>query len=269
MRYARSWIIAIPLAADTLAAGSYTLRLTTATSNGSTPLVDATGGAPSIALTILAPPSGIETFRPYATPDQLTDLLSVFPSENQPCTEAEIQFAQGIIDGWLKRSLWPTIYEREPHRIEPSRAWFKCGVVPLLRVISLEGRWAYSRRDTRQIPIAAYGLPAVLTVLGPQKWSVIDVTSVQTFDSTGEIWLPQNLVLPYNQVAATYEAGFTSMSHEVFEALAEIISVVRMRGFAPLVGYGEGRINRQYKSEEFITEPVKQKLGKWQVRSWV
>ena len=264
------WQLPITLDSGVLAAGTYTGTLIAATLDGSTPLVDATGHAPQVQLVITAASSYVDTSQPYATPDQLTDLLAALRED--PASPADIRFAQGILDGWMHRSLWPTNYEGETHRFEPQRALFRLGHVPVLQLYSMEGRWGYGRRNQQQLPSSVYVLPAFLfNALGPQNWTAIDVgpRSLCRFDSaSGEVWLPQNYILPYSQTRTSYQAGLTVIPHAVHEALAETIGYVRFKGYAPLTGYTAGKMSRQFKSEDFVTVNVQRKLEPWRTRSW-
>jgi len=58
----------------------------------------------------------------------------------------------------------------------------------------------------------------------PGSWSDLDVTTIDVYESTGELTFPQNFLgLNYNEVEVTYTAGLTTIPPAIKVACAQIV----------------------------------------------
>ena len=106
-------------------------------------------------------------------------------------------------------------------------------VSPLL---SLSGRYGYSRRGEQQIyPDLNYGInPLQLASYfgGPPNWIGINVSATDFDPISGEIWLPAGLYMTrYTEIIATYNSGYdpTNMPPRVKMACAHIVRNLLVR----------------------------------------
>ena len=91
----------------------------------------------------------------------------------------------------------------------------------------------------------------------PGQWTTIDPTQVDFDPNTGELTLPWNILgLPFNEVAATYTAGLTTIGDDVKSACAQI---VRNAQSTPALNASRSRMDTmwmEYFSSSLLDETV-------------
>lgn len=268
----------IPFSDDVLpAATDYQLRLTRGTIGGLAP-VDSSG-SPLVATFSIAPLPKEEDYssqRPYVTPQQVASDFGVSPAP----TLAEVLFAQQLIDDWCHRpSLWPTVIERERHKLMTDRNLFSLAYGPIIRIFSAQtgnsaatapvvGRYGYGRHDRRAMNLSGGAFVASMAILGsPPTFVPIAPNAIDFHPDTRECWIPTGLFLiNYTEVEVTYEAGYRVIPFSVKMALAETLAWVRVKGFGPLTSWSVGRVSHTT-GESLITPEVAARLEKYRVKT--
>lgn len=244
--------------------GQFTVSVTNCTKN-STPLVDANNAAPTLAFAISSQASAIDAERFYVEQNDLSNNWGV----DSP-TEAEIRTAQNTIDAWLHRSLWPTVYELENHRIPEGRTQTMLDVKPVMQLLSADGRYGLGRHDRRNLNMTSMDLMAIAAVAGgtPPRWLAIDITKVDLKTNTGEIWLPMGFfIFPYTEIRVTYMAGLLTIPDSIKNAVASTIRWMRFKGYADLTRYGAGKVSRDM-GNSLIPDDAKAALFPYQVKTF-
>lgn len=265
----------IPVSGD-LAAGEYYLQAKRATVGG-TALVGQSGTTPLRGpFTVLPPPKGEDysTLRLYAEPGELGEFFGVSPAPQAH----EVLFAQQLLDDWMHRSLWPTVYERERKNVPPDRNLVVLTYRPVIRIFQalpsaanaaqpVLGRYGYGRRDRRVLNQTSGNYLSVMAVMGnPPQFIPIDPAQIEFRPETGECWFPTGFFLVnYSQLEITYEAGYRVIPFGVKVALAETIAFVRIKGFGPLSSWSVGRVSQQT-GEELMTPEVKRRLEPYRAK---
>jgi hypothetical protein len=271
-RYARGTFgfnLPIPFSDGILDPGDYELRADLATVGGN-PLVGPSGSVPVAPFTIAAAATSFSGDRFYVSPAELGGRYGV-PN----AAEHEVRYAQQLIDDWMGRSLWPTVVERERHDIAGDHNVIQLDVRPVIRLFSLQptdpldtaglvGRAGYGRRGRGRGAGDFRGdYMATLAALGGAGVAQpIDPASCTLHNESGQLWLPVGAFLvSYNQVEATYEAGYRVIPEYAKWAVAEQVAFCRVKKFGPINNWTRGKVSMQT-GESLITPEVMRRLEK-------
>lgn len=262
--------------AKNLVAGSYTLRVVSATI-ASVALVDKDGNPPTQTLLLIDDPSTIgvdEQDRLYATPTELWEKFGIEEPD-----QALVRGCQAMCDDWMHRSLWPTVVKQERHRLPDDRNTIQLHITPVIKVYGAEpinpvtssglvGRYGYVRRDRRAMHQAHADYLTMSAVLGsPPTFTPIDPAQIDLRHNTGQIWLPTGFFLvPYTEVLVTYLTGLQVIPLTVKRALASVIDFVRFRGYANIMSYGVSKTSKSFKGEDLIPNDAKRALEPYRVK---
>jgi len=89
-------------------------------------------------------------------------------------------------------------------------------------IVTLQGRYAIPRRG--EWPFPEMSLEFALVFSLPGMWAAIDPTTVDIWESSGEITFPVNVLgLFFNEVDVVYNAGFSTIPAPVQVACAQIV----------------------------------------------
>lgn len=272
-------ILPIPYSADFLPPNNpgetYKVKVAMA-SKGGVDLVGPTGSPFVQNVRIVSEPDRTAVMgddRLYATPQELIELTGL---EDPSLTE--VRRAQAVLDGWMKRSLFPTVISGERHDIPQGRNQVMLDVVPVIRLLAadatkpveaagLKGRPGPGRRDNmfRSVLNSDY-MAMFATLTSPPKLTPVDVSQCSLHESSGEIWLTSGLyLLSYSQVEVTYEAGLRVIPREAKMGLATTIAWIRFKGFSNLKNWSIGGTSRDT-GESLIPDDVKEVYEKWRVK---
>ena len=136
--------------------------------------------------------------------------------------------ATALINTYCRRPDLNVIEYTERLRIVSGSQAVRLSYLPLTAVgsatsplLAIEGRFGRPRRgESVQVPLAEVALAFSL----PGEWTVIDPSTVDFAEDTGELVLPWNLLgLPYNEVKVTYTAGLAVIGDDVKSACAQIV----------------------------------------------
>lgn len=238
-------------------AGSYTVRLVDGAVDG-TALVAQGGGVPSVALTVVPDYATVQR-RPYATPTDLSQLYDL----PEDLKISEITRAQGVIDSFMHRSLWPTIYQGERHQLPAGRNVTILDVRPIIQLIEVRGRQNYASRDRVGLSSISSELALLSGIGAVPQWVTIDVSLVSVNPRTGELWVPTGII-PYSEIEVTYLAGYQQIPDQALDALAMVIDWTRFKGYEGLQSYGTGKVSRST-GESFLSESTRAKLTPYRV----
>lgn len=258
----------IPFADGILDPGDYEIRASLASVGGSA-LVGASGAVPAAAFTVVAAAEPFSGDRFYVTGAELAARYGV-----PDAADHEIRYAQQLCDDWMHRSLWPTVVERERHDLPVDVNVVQLDVRPVIRLFSVQagdpvdaaamvGRIGPGRRDRRRrVSYAGDYLTTLAALGGPARATPIDPATCTLHNETGELWLPPGLFLTaYNQLEATYEAGYRVIEERHRWAIAETIAFVRVKGFGPITNYSIGKVSHD-SAPDLLTGEVKRRLEK-------
>ena len=176
--------------------------------------------------------------------------------------EAEIRFAQALINGYTNRpSLWPEIYE-ERLELPDDRNTCILSARPVVKLLAATGRYGGGRRDQRALMQLNFDYLAALAVLGSApRWQEIDVDQIELYPPTGEVWLPMGYFpVRYAQLQVRYQTGLPQMPDRVKAALAEIINTIRVRGVSDRNYYSVGKVQHTFTGTGFLSDTAKMLL---------
>lgn len=270
--------IPIPLSGGVLPAGeTFTVQLKagTASANGQA-LVGRSGVPPALEFSVIDGATVYDPEQFYVDPAELESVYGVSPRPE----EHEVRFAQRLVDDWMHRSLWPSMFERERYSVPPDRNLIVLHHRPVIRLYSAAlsdpvaaqggmGRYGYGRRDKRSMnQTGPANYMSVMAVLGsPPQWVAMDTAQVEFHPQTGECWLPSGFfLLNYTQVEMTYEAGFAAIPRRAKGAIAETVAWVRLKGFGPLMGWSVGRVSHNTNTDDLLTPQVKRALEPYRAK---
>lgn len=185
----------------------------------------------------------------YATPEDLEQLYGL------QVTEGQVRAAQTLLNATCCRpSLWPEEYE-ERLSVPSDRQQVLLAATPVLQLLHAAGRYSYGRRDRRSLNQVNYDYLAAIAVFGsPPRFTDIDVSTIEFFGATGEVWLPTGFFLiGYTEVQLRYLAGFPTIPDSAKLLLAEILNAMCSRGVSDRTSYQVGRVTSKYASDSFIT----------------
>lgn len=199
----------------------------------------------------------------YASPDSLRALYGL------EVTEGQVRAAQTLINTTCNRaSLWPEIYE-ERLSLPSDRQQVVLAATPVIQVLHAAGRYSYGRRDRRSLNQVNFDYLAAIAVFGsPPRFTDIDVSTVELFPATGEVWLPTGFFLiGYTEVQIQYLAGFLQIPDRAMLALVEIINAMCSRGVSDRTHYQVGRVTSKYASDTFVTPQAQALLEPFTIRA--
>ena len=142
---------------------------------------------------------------------------------------AWVSAASSLIEAYCRRPSLGIVQYTERVRLRPGRPAVQLSFLPLAAVepaaspiIAARGRYTVPRRgeeaqgDFATEVALAFGLPGT--------WTDIDPLSIDYWAETGELTLPANpLGLGYNELEATYTAGFAQIPDAIKFACAQIV----------------------------------------------
>lgn len=107
------------------------------------------------------------------------------------------------------------------------------------RMISVQGRYAYGRRNQQQsgVFIDPSILASVQVFGGPPNWNPVDVRNVSVSPATGEVWIPAgSLNASFSDVRMRYVAGYAAanLPDPLKRACASVVT--QLQNFPDLVG---------------------------------
>jgi hypothetical protein len=140
-----------------------------------------------------------------------------------------ITAASAIIDAHCRRATLAVNQYEERLKMPPELNTVRLSYLPLVTVapattpiVSLQGRYAIPRRG--EWPFPEMSLEFALVFSLPGQWNTIDPTTIDIWDTGGELTFPVNaLGLFFNEVDVTYNAGWTTIPTPVQVACAQIV----------------------------------------------
>lgn len=247
----------------------------TATKDG-VDLVNSFGSPPTFQFQVMEGATEYSSERFYASAADLMELYGI-----TDVTDQEVRFAQGLCDDWMKRTLWPDLYERERYPVPQDRNVIMLHHRPIIRIHGglatdpagaqgVMGRMAYGRRDRRTINALGGSFLSIQALMGsPSKFIAIRPEEVEFHPLTGECWLPSTPFMHnYTQVELTYEAGFHRIPDRAKRALAQTIAYSRLKGFGPLMQWSVGKVSHSTNSDDLLAPEVKRMLTPYAVKLW-
>lgn len=140
-------------------------------------------------------------------------------------------------------------------------------------LISISGRYGYSRRGSQQVyPDLNYGanlLQIASFFGGPPGFTPVDISQVDVDVNSGELWFPAGLYLSqYTEVVVTYNVGFdpTNLPVAIKHATSMLIRnlLARGGGTTGLKSMNASRINMQF-TDDLVDTTVDRMLQKFKV----
>jgi hypothetical protein len=175
--------------------------------------------------------------------------------------------ASAIIDGHCRRlTLGVNQYEERlkmPSELNTVRLSYLplATVAPLTTpIVSLQGRYGIPRRG--EWPFPELSLEFALVFALPGSWTTIDPTSIDIWETAGELTFPVNaLGLFFNEVDVVYNAGWDPIPTPVQVACAQIIKNAQT---TPGLNVKSGQLDRmrlEYFSDALVDSTVKSLLA--------
>lgn len=248
----------------------------TGTKNGDD-LVNSLGAAPTFQFEVVEGATTYSSERLYANAAELMSLYEI-----TDVTDKEVRFAQGLCDDWMKRTLWPDMYERERYQVPQDRNVILLAHRPIIRIHGgsatdpvgaqgVVGRMGYGRRDRRAINALGASYMSILALTGsPAQFMAMRSEELEFHPLTGEVWLPSTPFLQgYTQVELTYEAGFHIIPERAKRALAQTVAYARLKGFGPMMQWSVGKVSHSTNTDDLLPTEVKRMLTPYATKLWM
>jgi hypothetical protein len=177
---------------------------------------------------------------------------------------AWIAAASALIDAHCRRPTLDVAQYRERARLDCGRNTIRLSYLPLATVapathpfITVRARYGVARRG-EALADAAYDIVQAFSL--PGSWTTLDPATIEFSAETGEITLAANpLGLGFNELDATYLAGFSEVPNALKVACAQI---VRNAQATPALNVRAGSLDRMHLEyfADTLVDPTVRKL---------